>query len=73
MGGPFLYEGEVPITSPWEIGYRAARIEKNMPPFLQNFDAIWEERKWELDLGLGYFESVRLRRQVAGRARPVHA
>ena len=20
MGGPFLYEGEVPITSPWEIG-----------------------------------------------------
>jgi pyruvate,water dikinase len=57
MGGPFLYEGEVPITSEWEIGYRAARIERNMPPFLQNFDAIWEERKWELDLGLGYFES----------------
>jgi phosphohistidine swiveling domain-containing protein len=47
----------VPITSEWEIGYRAARIERNMPPFLQNFDAIWEERKWELDLGLGYFES----------------
>ena len=57
MGGPFLYEGEVPITSPWEIGYRAARIEKNMPRFLGNFDAIWEERKWELELGLGYFES----------------
>ena len=29
----------------------------NMPRFLQNFDAIWEERKWELELGLGYFES----------------
>ena len=57
MGGPFLYEGEVPITSEWEIGYRAARIERNMPPFLQNFDAIWEDRKWELDLGLGYFEN----------------
>lgn len=57
MGGPFLYEGEVPITSEWEIGYRAARIERNMPRFLQNFDAIWEERMWELDLGLGYFES----------------
>ena len=57
MGGPFLYEGEVPVTSPWEIGYRAARIEKNMPKFLQNFDAIWDERKWELELGLGYFES----------------
>ncbi len=57
MGGPFLYEGEVPVTSEWEIGYRAARIGKNMPRFLQNFDAIWDERKWELDLGLGYFES----------------
>ncbi|HEY0518947.1 MAG TPA: PEP-utilizing enzyme [Ilumatobacteraceae bacterium] len=57
MGGPFLYEGEVPIESQWEIGYRAARIEKNMPRFLGNFDAIWEERKWELELGLGYFES----------------
>jgi pyruvate,water dikinase len=57
MGGPFLYEGEVPITSPWELGYRAARIEKNMPKFLQNFDVIWEERKWELQLGLSYFET----------------
>lgn len=57
MGGPFLYEGEVPVASQWEIGYRAARIEKNMPKFLGNFDAIWEERKWELELGLGYFES----------------
>ena len=57
MGGPFLYESEVPVTSQWEIGYRAARIEKNMPRFLGNFDAIWEERKWELELGLGYFES----------------
>ena len=28
-----------------------------MPKFLGNFDAIWEERKWELELGLGYFES----------------
>ena len=57
MGGPFLYEGEVPITSEWELGFRAARIERNIGPFLQNFDSIWEARKWELDLGLGYFES----------------
>ena len=56
MGGPFLYEGEVPITSEWEVMNRAARIEKNMPPFLMNFESIWDERKWELDLGLGYFE-----------------
>jgi phosphohistidine swiveling domain-containing protein len=64
MGGPFLYEGEVPVTSEWEIGYRAARIGKNMPRFLQNFDAIWDERKWELDLGLGYFEGY----DFAGRS-----
>ena len=57
MGGPFLYEGEVTVTSPWEIGNRAARIEKNMPVFLQNFEPLWEERKWELDLGLNYFEN----------------
>ena len=73
MGGPFLYEGEVPVTSEWEIGYRAARIGKNMPRFLQNFDAIWDERKWELELGLGLLRGLRLRRQVARRARPVHA
>jgi pyruvate, water dikinase len=57
MGGPFPYEGEVSTTSEWELGFRAARIERNMGPFLQNFDAIWNERKWELELGLGYFES----------------
>ncbi len=57
MGGPFPYEGEVTTTSEWELGFRAQRIERNIPPFLQNFDAIWEARKWELELGLGYFES----------------
>ena len=25
MGGPFLYEGEVPITSEWEIGRASCR------------------------------------------------
>ncbi len=66
MGGPFLYEGEVPVTSAWDIGQRAARIEKNMPKFLGNFDAIWEERKWELDLALNYFESY----EFAGKSIP---
>ena len=57
MGGPFLYEGEVPVTSQWDIGQRAFRIERNMPKFLGNFEAIWEERKEELDHSLNYFES----------------
>ena len=64
MGGPFPYESEVPVTSEWELGFRAARIERNMPKFLGNFDAIWEERKWELDLGLRYFEGF----DFAGRS-----
>ncbi len=64
LGGPFLYESEVPTTSEWELGFRAARIERNMPTFLQNFDAIWDERKWELELGLHHFESY----DVAGKS-----
>ncbi len=56
MGGPFLFEGEVPITSQWEIGYRAGRIEKNMPKFLGSFEATWEEHKTEMEGGLQYFE-----------------
>jgi phosphohistidine swiveling domain-containing protein len=56
MGGPFPYESDVPTTSEWELGYRGARIERNMPTFINNFEAMWEEYKWELDLGLQYFE-----------------
>jgi phosphohistidine swiveling domain-containing protein len=64
LGGPFPYEGEIATTSEWELGHRAARIERNLPRFLQNFDAIWEERKWELELGLGHFEGY----DFAGKA-----
>jgi phosphohistidine swiveling domain-containing protein len=60
MGGPFLYEGEVPVTSAWDVAQRAWRIERNMPKFLGNFEAIWEERKEELEHGLGYFEGYDL-------------
>jgi phosphohistidine swiveling domain-containing protein len=66
MGGPFLYEGEVPVTSEWDIMQRAQRIEKNMPKFLGSFHDIWEERKEELDRGLGYFESY----DFAGKSIP---
>jgi pyruvate,water dikinase len=57
MGGPFPYESAVPNPSAWEVGFRAARIERTMPSFLQRFDDIWDERKWELELGLHYFET----------------
>jgi len=57
LGGPFPYDSELPVTSEWEMGFRGARIERKMPEFLGNFDKIWEERKWELELGLDYFEA----------------
>jgi phosphohistidine swiveling domain-containing protein len=60
MGGPFPFESEVATTSAWELGFRAARIERTMPAFLQNFDAIWDARKWELELGLQHFEGYDL-------------
>jgi len=56
IGGTHVYASEVPVTSPWEVGNRAARIGKNLPPFLHNFQQIWKDRVWELDLGLEYFE-----------------
>ncbi|MEQ9499824.1 MAG: PEP-utilizing enzyme [Deltaproteobacteria bacterium] len=56
IGGTHVYATEVPTTSEWELGFRGARIEKNLPRFLQNFEEIWKERVWELEMGLGYFE-----------------
>jgi len=57
LGGTHVYASEVPTASEWEIGFRAGRIGKNLPAFLQNFDQIWANRVWELEMGLKYFES----------------
>ena len=57
LGGTHVYASEVPVTSEWEMGFRGARIGKNLPPFLQNFPDIWKDRVWELDMGLEYFEN----------------
>ena len=64
LGGPFPYASEIPVTSRWEVGHRAARLERTLPGFVRDFDATWEERKWELQLALGYFESY----DFAGRS-----
>ena len=56
LGGTHVYASEVPTTSEWELGFRGARIGKNLPHFLQNFEKIWEDRVWELETGLGHFE-----------------
>jgi pyruvate,water dikinase len=57
LGGTHVYASEVPISSPWEIGFRAERIQRNLPAFLQSFDKIWQSRVWELETGLKHFES----------------
>lgn len=57
IGGTHVYASEVPTASEWEIGFRAMRIQKNLPVFLQNFDSIWANRVEELDAALKYFEA----------------
>ena len=57
IGGTHVYATEVPVTSEWELGFRGARIGRNLPRFLQNFKEIWADRVWELDLALQHFES----------------
>lgn len=57
LGGSHIYATEVPTASEWEIGFRALRIQKNLPAFLQNFDQIWADRVEELKAGLKYFET----------------
>lgn len=60
MAATHIYGGEVPVDSAWNIGYRAKRMQQNLGPFLENFDAIWAQRVEELEYGLGHFESYAL-------------
>ena len=57
IGGTHVYASEVPVGSDWEIGFRAERIGRNLPSFLQNFEKIWGDRVWELETGLRHFET----------------
>ena len=41
LGGTHTYGSPLPVTDVREIGQRARRLERMLPPFLQNFDAIW--------------------------------
>jgi len=48
------------VDDPREIGQRARRLERSLPPFLQNFDGIWGHMREEIDQGLDYFRGVDL-------------
>lgn len=66
IAGTHVYASEVPVDSEWEIGFRAERIGRNLPSFLQNFPEIWGNRVWELETGLKYFETF----EFAGKSLP---
>ena len=57
IAGTHVYATEVPVSSEWELGQRAARIAVNLPGFLGNFKEIWAQRVVELERGLGHFEN----------------
>jgi pyruvate,water dikinase len=59
VAGIFVYGSDIPVT-PWIIGNRAQRVGSVLPPFLQNFPAIWDERRGEIVQGLHHLETYDL-------------
>ena len=59
VAGIFVYGSDIPVP-PWLIGNRAERIGAVLPPFLQNFPKIWDERRSELVNNLRIFETADL-------------
>ena len=59
VAGIFVYGSDIPVT-PWIAGNRAERVGSMLPPFLQNFPAIWDERRNEIVKGLRYLETYDL-------------
>jgi len=59
VAGIFVYGSDIPVT-PWVAGCRAERVGAVLPPFLQNFPAIWDERRNEIVKGLRYLETFEL-------------
>ena len=53
VAGIFVYGSDIPV-SPWVAGNRGERVGSVLPPFLQNFPAIWNERRDEIVKGLRY-------------------
>jgi phosphohistidine swiveling domain-containing protein len=59
VAGIFVYGSDIPVT-PWVAGCRAERVGAVLPPFLQDFPAIWDERRDEIVKGLRYLETYDL-------------
>ena len=60
LGGTHTYGSPLPVTDVREIGQRARRLERALPPFLQNFDSIWGDMREEVNESWDYFRGVDL-------------
>src|SRR6266581_4670761 len=60
LGGTHTYGSPLPVTDVREIGQRARRLERMLPPFLQNFDEIWGHMREEVNESWDYFRGVDL-------------
>jgi len=60
LGGTHTYGSPLPVTDVREIGQRARRLERMLPPFLQNFDEIWGHMREEVNESWDYFHGVDL-------------
>lgn len=60
FAGTHIYASAIPVTDERQIMARAKRIGETLPPFLQNFDEIWNNRRDELEEQWKYFRSVDL-------------
>src|SRR5690348_423274 len=58
LGGTHTYGSPLPVTDVREIGQRAKRLERMLPPFLQNFDEIWGHMREEVNESWDYFSGV---------------
>ena len=60
LAGTHVYIGGIPITSPWEIGWRASRFGTFAGPVLADFDGFWSAREAELRLAYEHFDGLDL-------------
>lgn len=47
--GTHTYASEIRVTSEQERGARARRFAEALPPFLENFEHLWETKRTEID------------------------
>ena len=58
LGGTHTYGSPLPVNDVREIGQRARRLERSLPPFLQNFDGIWGDMREEVNESWDFFRGV---------------